>query len=79
MVLFWLYNFLDGVFVGHLINDQVLAAVGIAFALIQIGQAIDSLIDTSVRTGISILIDAENTQKLGKCLCTVNYLRILYL
>lgn len=78
MVLFGLNNFLDGVFVGHLINDQALAAVGIAFPLAQIGQAIGSLIGTGAGAGISIWIGAENTEKLAKCLGTVNYLSILF-
>lgn len=78
MVLFGLNNFLDGVFVGRLINDQALAAVGIAFPLAQIGQAIGSLIGTGAGAGISIWIGAENTQKLAKCLGTVNYLSILF-
>lgn len=78
MVLFGLNNFLDGVFVGHLINDTALAAVGIAFPLAQIGQAIGSLIGTGAGAAISIWIGADDQSNLARCLGSVNFLSILF-
>lgn len=78
MVLFGLNNFLDGVFVGHLINDNALAAVGIAFPLAQIGQAIGSLVGTGTGAAISIWIGADDKERLFKCFGSVNYLSILF-
>ncbi|MTG99356.1 MULTISPECIES: MATE family efflux transporter [Myroides] len=77
MVLFGLNNFLDGVFVGHLINNDALAAVGIAFPLAQITQAIGSLIGTGAGAAISIWIGSGNDSKLRNCLGTVNFLSVI--
>lgn len=66
MVLYGLNNFLDGIFVGHLISKNALAAVGLAFPLAQIAQGFGSLIGTGLGTAISIWIGAGEGESLKK-------------
>ena len=78
MVLYGLNNFLDGLFVGHLISTTALAAVGIAYPLAQFAQGFGTLIGTGIGSAISIWIGGKNTGKLEKALGTVNYLTLLF-
>ncbi len=77
MVLYGLNNFLDGIFVGHLISKNALAAVGLAFPLAQIAQGFGSLIGTGLGTAISIWIGAGEGGKLKKALGTANALTLI--
>lgn len=78
MVLYGLNNFLDGIFVGHLISNTALAAVGIAYPLAQFAQGFGTLIGTGIGSAISIWIGGQNADKLEKALGTVNYLTVLF-
>ncbi|WP_410877797.1 MATE family efflux transporter [Myroides sp. DW712] len=78
MVLYGLNNFLDGLFVGHLISTTALAAVGIAYPLAQFAQGFGTLIGTGIGSAISIWIGRQDTDKLEKALGTVNYLTLLF-
>ncbi|WP_270090271.1 MATE family efflux transporter [Sphingobacterium sp. SYP-B4668] len=78
MVLYGLNNFLDGIFVGHLINNTALAAVGITYPLAQFAQGFGTLIGTGVGSAISIWIGANDKEKLEKAFGTVNYLTFLF-
>ncbi|WP_437918920.1 MATE family efflux transporter [Sphingobacterium sp. LRF_L2] len=78
MVLYGLNNFLDGIFVGHLINNTALAAVGIAYPLAQLVQGFGSLIGTGVGSAISIWIGREQKEKLNNVFGSVNYLALLF-
>lgn len=78
MVLYGMNNFLDGIFVGHLINNTALAAVGVAYPLAQFAQGFGSLIGTGIGSAISIWIGASDHDKLEKAFGTVNYLTILF-
>lgn len=59
MVLYGLNNFLDGIFVGHLISNTALAAVGIAYPLSQFAQGFGTLIGTGIGSAISIWIEPK--------------------
>lgn len=78
MVLYGLNNFLDGLFVGHLVSNTALAAVGIAYPLAQFAQGFGTLIGTGIGSAISIWIGAKDTDKLEKAMGTVNYLTLLF-
>lgn len=78
MVLYGMNNFLDGIFVGHLISNNALAAVGVAYPLAQFAQGLGTLIGTGMGAAISIWIGANNQEKLEKSFGTVNYLTILF-
>lgn len=78
MVLYGLNNFLDGIFVGHLISNTALAAVGIAYPLAQFAQGFGTLIGTGIGSAISIWIGGQDTSKLEKAMGTVNYLTLLF-
>ncbi|MCY4780046.1 MATE family efflux transporter [Sphingobacterium sp. UT-1RO-CII-1] len=78
MVLYGLNNFLDGVFVGHLINNNALAAVGIAYPLAQFSQGLGTLIGTGMGAAISIWLGANNQEKLNKSFGNINYLTLLF-
>ncbi|MCT3816226.1 MATE family efflux transporter [Elizabethkingia anophelis] len=78
MVLYGLNNFLDGIFVGHLISNTALAAVGIAYPLSQFAQGFGTLIGTGIGSAISIWIGAGDQDRLNKSLGTVNFLAILF-
>jgi len=78
MVLYGLNNFLDGIFVGHLIDNTALAAVGVAYPLAQFAQGFGSLIGTGIGSAISIWIGAGEKEKLFKVFGTVNYLTLLF-
>lgn len=68
----------DGIFVGHLINNTALAAVGITYPLAQFAQGFGTLIGTGVGSAISIWIGANDKEKLEKAFGTVNYLTFLF-
>lgn len=72
MVLYGLNSFLDGVFVGQLMDSEALAGVGIAFPLTQITLGLGSLVGTGAGTALSIWIGADQQNKLQKMLGTVN-------
>ncbi|MFD2940184.1 MATE family efflux transporter [Flavobacterium notoginsengisoli] len=78
MVLYGMNNFLDGIFVGHLINSTALAAVGVAYPLAQFVQGFGSLIGTGAGSAVSIWIGADDKEKLGRVFGSVNYLSILF-
>lgn len=78
MVLYGLNNFLDGIFVGHLISKTALAAVGVAYPLAQFAQGFGTLIGTGVGSAISIWIGAKEESKLKNAVGTVNFLTILF-
>lgn len=78
MVLYGMNNFLDGIFVGHLINNTALAAVGVAYPLAQFVQGFGTLIGTGIGSAISIWIGANDHEKLKKSLGNVNYLTVLF-
>lgn len=78
MVLYGMNNFLDGIFVGHLIDNTALAAVGVAYPLAQFAQGFGSLIGTGVGSAISIWIGAGEKEKLYKVFGTVNFLTLLF-
>ncbi|AQX14335.1 MATE family efflux transporter [Elizabethkingia meningoseptica] len=78
MVLYGMNNFLDGVFVGHLISSTALAAVGIAYPLAQFAQGFGTLVGTGIGSAISIWIGAGDQHKLNKAMGTVNFLVILF-
>lgn len=78
MVLYGMNNFLDGIFVGHLISNNALAAVGVAYPLAQFAQGLGSLIGTGIGTAISIWIGSNTQEKLNKAFGTVNYLTVLF-
>lgn len=77
MVLYGMNNFLDGIFVGHLISNTALAAVGVAYPLAQLAQAMGSLIGTGIGTSLSIWIGENQTQKLKKMFGTVHFLSLI--
>lgn len=78
MVLYGLNNFLDGIFVGHLINNTALAAVGVAYPLAQFVQGFGTLIGTGIGSAISIWIGSGEKEKLNKAFGTVNFLTLLF-
>ncbi|MCR4029734.1 MULTISPECIES: MATE family efflux transporter [Flavobacterium] len=78
MVLYGMNNFLDGIFVGHLINNTALAAVGVAYPLAQFVQGFGSLIGMGAGSAVSIWIGADDKEKLNGVLGSVNYLSILF-
>lgn len=78
MVLYGMNNFLDGIFVGHLISTTALAAVGIAYPLAQFAQGFGTLIGTGIGSAVSIWIGAGDKDKLGRSLGTANYLTLLF-
>ncbi len=78
MVLYGLNNFLDGIFVGHLISNTALAAVGVAYPLAQFAQGFGTLIGTGLGSAISIWIGADKKDKLEKAFGTANFLTILF-
>lgn len=78
MVLYGMNNFLDGVFVGHLIDNTALAAVGIAFPLAQFTQGFGSLIGTGMGSAVSIWLGGNEKDKLERSFGTVNYLTLLF-
>lgn len=78
MVLYGLNNFLDGIFVGHLINNTALAAVGVAYPLAQFIQGFGTLIGTGLGTAISIWIGANEKDKLERSLGTANLLTLIF-
>ncbi|PVH26943.1 MATE family efflux transporter [Sphingobacterium corticibacter] len=77
MVLYGMNNFLDGIFVGHLISSTALAAVGVAYPLAQFAQGFGSLIGTGLGSAISIWIGADQRDKLQTALGTANFLTIV--
>lgn len=77
MVLYGLNNFLDGVFVGQLINETALAGVGIAYPLSQISVGIGSLIGTGAGSALSIWIGSNDEHKLNRLLGSANGLSLL--
>lgn len=78
MVLYGLNNFLDGIFVGHLISNTALAAVGVAYPLAQFAQGFGTLIGTGIGSAVSIWIGAGDKDKLNKAMGTVNFLTLLF-
>ena len=78
MVLYGLNNFLDGIFVGHLISNTALAAVGVAYPLAQFAQGFGTLIGTGLGAAVSIWIGAGEKDKLSKAMGTVNFLTLLF-
>ncbi len=78
MVLYGLNNFLDGIFVGHLISNTALAAVGVAYPLAQFAQGFGTLIGTGIGSAVSIWIGAGDKEKLNKAMGTVNFLTFLF-
>lgn len=78
MVLYGLNNFLDGLFVGHLVSNTALAAVGVAYPLAQFAQGFGTLIGTGIGSAISIWIGAKDTDKLKKAMGSVNYLTLVF-
>lgn len=78
MVLYGMNNFLDGIFVGHLINNTALAAVGVAYPLAQFAQGFGTLIGTGLGSAISIWIGANDKGKLRKSLGTANCLTLIF-
>lgn len=78
MVLYGMNNFLDGIFVGHLINNTALAAVGVAYPLAQFAQGFGTLIGTGIGSAISIWIGANEKDKLQKAFGSVNFLTLLF-
>lgn len=78
MVLYGMNNFLDGIFVGHLISTTALAAVGIAYPLAQFAQGFGTLIGTGIGSAVSIWIGADDKEKLNNSLGTANYLTLIF-
>ncbi|WP_347217273.1 MATE family efflux transporter [Chryseobacterium sp.] len=78
MVLYGLNNFLDGMFVGHLIGNTALAAVGVAYPLAQFAQGFGTLIGTGVGAAVSIWIGADDKDRLNKSMGTVNFLTLIF-
>ncbi|MBV8327317.1 MATE family efflux transporter [Chryseobacterium sp.] len=78
MVLYGLNNFLDGIFVGHLISNTALAAVGVAYPLAQFAQGFGTLIGTGIGSAVSIWIGGGDKDRLYKAMGTVNFLSILF-
>ena len=78
MVLYGLNNFLDGIFVGHLISNTALAAVGVAYPLAQFAQGFGTLIGTGVGSAVSIWIGANDKERLSRSMGTVNFLTLLF-
>lgn len=78
MVLFGLNNFMDAVFVGHLMNETALAAVGIAFPLAQIMVGIGNLIGAGAASALSIWIGSNRRDKAGQLLGNVNGMTLLF-
>lgn len=77
MVLYGLNSFLDGVFVGRLMDQTALAGVGIAYPLTQIMLGLGSLVGTGAGTALSVWIGANDQKKIKKMLGTANGLSIL--
>ncbi len=77
MVLYGLNNFLDGVFVGRLLGNDALAAVGIVYPLSQISVGIGSLIGTGAGSILSIWMGAQEKSKLYKLTGSVNFISII--
>lgn len=78
MVLYGLNNFLDGIFVGHLINNTALAAVGVTYPLAQFAQGFGTLIGTGMGAAISIWIGGDQQEKLHRSFGTVHFLAIIF-
>lgn len=78
MVLMGLNNFLDGIFVGHFINENALAGVSLAFGLSQLMIGIAHMIGNGAGTVLSIFIGANETKQLNRLIGNVNSLSILF-
>jgi len=77
IVLYGLNNFLDAILVGHLMNSNALAAVGIAYPLSQITLGFGRLIGIGSSASISIWLGSGQQDKLYRIFGTVNVLSLL--
>jgi putative MATE family efflux protein len=77
IVLYGLNNFLDAILVGHLMNSNALAAVGIAYPLSQITLGFGRLIGIGSSASISMWLGSGQQDKLYRMFGTVNVLSLL--
>lgn len=77
MVLYGLNNFLDAVFVGQLMDNKALAAVGVAFPLSQIAVGAGAMIGTGSGSLLSLWIGSEKKEQLYLLAGNVNTISLL--
>lgn len=78
MALYGLNNFLDGIFVGHFINEKALAGVSIAFMLSQIVIGVANMIGNGAGVMLSIMLGADDRKQMSNLLGNVNSLSLLF-
>jgi Na+-driven multidrug efflux pump len=67
IVLYGVNNFLDAIFVGHLIGNKALAAVGMAYPLSQITLGFGRLVGVGSSAALSIWLGSNEKEKLYIC------------
>lgn len=77
-VLMGLNNFLDGIFVGRFIGPNALAGVSLAFQLSMIMVGIGNMVGNGAGTALSIMLGANEENKLQRILGNVNTLSLLF-
>ncbi|WP_306352727.1 MATE family efflux transporter [Flavobacterium sp. '19STA2R22 D10 B1'] len=78
IVLYGVNNFLDAIFVGRLINNEALAAVGMAYPLSQIVLGFGRLIGVGSSAALSIWLGANEKGKLYKLFGSFNVLCLFF-
>ncbi|MEO5643171.1 MAG: MATE family efflux transporter [Bacteroidia bacterium] len=78
MFLHGLNNFLDGIFVGHFINEKALAGVSIAFMLSQILIGVANMVGNGAGTMLSIMLGANDRRQMKFLLGNVNTLSLFF-
>lgn len=74
IVLYGVNNFLDAIFVGHLVSTEALAAVGMAYPLSQIVLGFGRLIGVGASAALSMWLGAGEKEKLYKLFGSFNML-----
>ncbi|RNA62429.1 MATE family efflux transporter [Chryseobacterium nematophagum] len=78
IVLYGVNNFLDAIFVGYLINNQALAAVGMAYPLSQIVLGFGRLVGNGAGAAVSIWIGQNKQDKLYNLFGSFNFLCLFF-
>jgi putative MATE family efflux protein len=78
IVLYGVNNFLDAIFVGHLIGNEALAAVGMAYPLSQITLGFGRLVGVGSSAALSIWLGSNEKEKLYHLLGSFNVLCLFF-
>lgn len=78
IVLYGINNFLDAIFVGHLMGNDALAAVGAAYPLSQITLGFGRLVGVGASATLSMLLGANQKYKMYHLLGSFNVLCLVF-